>query len=151
MACLAQLVNVIAPIMTENGGPAWVQPIFYPFMHASNFGRGTVFSPVVNCDTYDSNKIKNVPYVETVAVLNEEKSELTVFAVNRSLEESIDLSIELRQVPNASVLEHIVLEHEDLKAVNSAKDPDHVAPHYNGVTEIKSEEAVAVLPSNPGM
>ena len=146
MACLAQLVNVIAPIMTENGGPAWVQPIFYPFMHASNFGRGTVFSPVVSCDTYDSTKIKKVPYVETVAVLNEEKAELTVFAVNRSLEESIDLSIDLRQFPNASVLEHIVLEHEDLKAVNSAKDPDQVAPHKNGVTEIKSEEAVAALP-----
>lgn len=146
IACLAQLVNVIAPIMTENGGPAWVQPIFYPFMHASNFGRGTVFTPVVKCDTYDSNKIKKVPYVEAVAVLNEEETELTVFAVNRSLEESIDLSIDLRQFPNASVIEHIVLEHEDLKAVNSAKEPDHVAPHNNGVTEIIVEEAVAVLP-----
>ena len=30
-ACLAQLVNVIAPIMTETGGPAWRQTIFYPF------------------------------------------------------------------------------------------------------------------------
>ena len=30
-ACLAQLVNVIAPIMTEPGGPAWRQTIFFPF------------------------------------------------------------------------------------------------------------------------
>ena len=34
-ACLAQLVNVIAPIMTETGGPAWRQTIFYPFAHFS--------------------------------------------------------------------------------------------------------------------
>ena len=41
-ACLAQLVNVIAPIMTENGGAAWRQTIFYPFSHMSRFGRGEV-------------------------------------------------------------------------------------------------------------
>ena len=39
MVCFAQLVNVIAPIMTENGGKAWAQTIFYPFMHTSNYGR----------------------------------------------------------------------------------------------------------------
>ena len=42
IACLAQLVNVIAPIMTETGGPAWRQTIFYPFLHASRFGQGEV-------------------------------------------------------------------------------------------------------------
>src|SRR5665213_3191785 len=30
-ACLAQLVNVIAPIMTETGGRAWRQTLFWPF------------------------------------------------------------------------------------------------------------------------
>ena len=40
IACLAQLVNVIAPIMTENGGPAWRQTIYYPYYFASIFGRG---------------------------------------------------------------------------------------------------------------
>ena len=39
-ACLAQLVNVIAPIMTEKGGPAWRQTIFHPFAQMSRFGRG---------------------------------------------------------------------------------------------------------------
>ena len=46
MACLAQLVNVIAPIMTANGGAAWKQTIYYPYMHASVFGRGTVLVPL---------------------------------------------------------------------------------------------------------
>ena len=41
-ACLAQLVNAIAPIMTETGGPAWRQTIFYPFAQMSRYGRGKV-------------------------------------------------------------------------------------------------------------
>ena len=40
VACLAQLVNVIAPIMTETGGTAWRQTIFHPFSDFSNLGRG---------------------------------------------------------------------------------------------------------------
>ena len=51
-ACLAQLVNVIAPIMTETGGPAWRQTIFYPFAQMSNFGRGDVLRAIVTSDTY---------------------------------------------------------------------------------------------------
>ena len=46
--CLAQLVNVIAPIMTETGGPAWRQTIFHPFAHFSNLGRGRVLRTQIN-------------------------------------------------------------------------------------------------------
>jgi alpha-N-arabinofuranosidase len=145
MACLAQLVNVIAPIMTENGGPAWVQPIFYPFMHASNFGRGTALSSIVCCDNYSTAKMKEVPYVESIGVFDEEKGELTIFAVNRSLDESIDFEIDLRDFYGASLLEHIVLEHEDLKAVNTSIYPDNVAPHKNGITNVNKTSAVATL------
>ena len=52
VACLAQLVNVIAPIMTETGGPAWRQTIFYPFAQMSQFGRGRVLRTKVECETY---------------------------------------------------------------------------------------------------
>ena len=45
IACIAQLVNVIAPIMTEPGGPAWKQTIYYPYYFASIYGRGTALQP----------------------------------------------------------------------------------------------------------
>ena len=54
-ACLAQLVNVIAPIMTETGGPAWRQTIFCPFAQWSNHGRGRVLRATVDCPSYDAN------------------------------------------------------------------------------------------------
>ena len=145
MACLAQLVNVIAPILTENGGNAWAQTIFYPFMHASNYGRGVAIIPVVSSEKYDTERLKNVPYVETIGVLNEEKSELTVFAVNRSLEEGIDLEIDLRDFENAKLIEHIVMENDDMKATNTIENPNNVIPHNNGVTKISNKTATAIL------
>src|SRR5919106_6070247 len=51
-ACLAQLVNAIAPIMTETGGPAWRQTIFWPFMHFSPLGRGRVLRTEIDSPTY---------------------------------------------------------------------------------------------------
>lgn len=145
MACLAQLVNVIAPIMTDDGGTAWAQTIFYPFMHASNYGRGVALAPLVKCDHYKTERIQEVPYVETIGIVNEEKQELTVFAVNRSLEESIDLEIDLRDFKYAKLIEHIVLENNDLKAVNTASQPNNVIPSNNGITTVLQEEAVATL------
>lgn len=121
IACLAQLVNVIAPIMTDaGGGPAWKQTIFYPFMHASMYGRGEVLMPMVQTDTHDTAKHDKVTDVESVAVLNEEKEELTIFAVNRTLDEDIQLTTDLRGMEGYALLEHIVLENSDLKAVNCA-------------------------------
>jgi alpha-N-arabinofuranosidase len=126
LACLAQLVNVIAPIMTENGGPAWVQTIFWPFMHASRYGRGTALNGIVRCESYPTKAYGDVPYVEAVATQN--GSELTVFAVNRSLKESISLSLELTGFGKLELLEHIQLNHSDLKAVNTSSTPENVKP-----------------------
>ena len=53
VACIAQLVNVIAPIMTENGGPAWKQTIYYPLHFASLYGRGDALAVSVDGPTYD--------------------------------------------------------------------------------------------------
>jgi len=121
IACLAQLVNVIAPIMTEPGGGAWRQTIFYPFMHASLYGRGTVLRCPVNCDRYDSKEYTDIPYLETVAVHNRDKDELAIFAVNRNLDGEMELEANLFGFEGYALNEHIALHNNDLKAVNSAK------------------------------
>jgi alpha-N-arabinofuranosidase len=126
LACLAQLVNVIAPIMTKNGGPAWAQTIFWPFMHASQYGRGTALNCIVDCDGYQTKSYGEVPYVEAIAVLSGD--ELTVFAVNRSLKEKVTLSLELTGFGKPALIEHIQLNHTNLKAVNTAETPENVVP-----------------------
>jgi alpha-N-arabinofuranosidase len=145
IACLAQLVNVIAPIMTENGGKAWKQTIYYPFLHASTYGRGTVLNPVVSSPKYDCAEFTDVPYLESVAVYNEEREELTIFAVNRHLAEPLLLQCDARSFENYRVIEHIILEHEDLKAVNTAEE-ERVKPHHNGNAEMREGMVTASLP-----
>lgn len=129
IACMAQLVNVIAPIMTQKGGGVYRQTIFYPLLHTSKFGRGTALRPIVNSPKYDTKDYTDVPYIETVAVMNEEAEELTLFAVNRSLDEPINFACCLRGFEDYSFMEHIALENEDLKAVNTFTNPYAVAPY----------------------
>ncbi|WEK55533.1 MAG: alpha-N-arabinofuranosidase [Candidatus Cohnella colombiensis] len=132
MACLAQLVNVIAPIMTENGGAAWAQTIYYPYMHASIYGRGQALVPLIQSPKYDTNTITDIPYLESIAVYNEEASEVTIFAVNRDLTNSLPLEVDLRSFGNCTILEHLVLENSDLKATNTSAQPNRVQPHNSG-------------------
>jgi alpha-N-arabinofuranosidase len=119
VACLAQLVNVIAPIMTENHGKAWRQSIFYPFMHASKYGRGTALRCPVTSEKYDSREYSDIPYLETVAVHDEAGEALTIFAVNRNLTEALELEAGIYGFEGYRPLGHITLHNPDLKAVNS--------------------------------
>lgn len=128
MACMAQLVNVIAPIMTEENGPAWRQTIYYPLLHASKYGRGTALQPVLSSPKHDTLDFTDVTDVESIAVWNEEKEEVTVFAVNRSVTDDVVLDIDLRAFAGFRLQEHIVLENSDMKAVNTA-DQQAVVPN----------------------
>ncbi len=134
MACLAQLVNVIAPIMTETGGAVWAQTIFYPFMYSSVNGRGTALQTITKCDSYKSTDNLTIPYIETSVIYNEDKRELTVFAVNRSLDENIELSLDLEGFEGASLEDHVELYSDNLKSVNTM-DNTAVFPKKREITE----------------
>lgn len=127
IACLAQLINVIAPIMTSDTG-TWRQTIFYPFLHASKFARGTVLHTIVESPLYDSRNYTDVPYLDAVVIANEEKNELVILAVNKDLDEDMEITCDLRQYQGYYVKEHIMLEHDDLKAVNTEANPNNVVP-----------------------
>jgi len=145
IACMAQLVNVIAPIMTDaGGGPGWRQTIFYPFMHASKFGRGMVLQPLVNTPGHATAKHDEITDIESVAVYNEENDELTIFAVNRNLEDDIQLVTDVRGMEGYGVLAHVVLEHDDLKAVNGA-GMERVKPQIVSQSSIDSGVMTSLL------
>ena len=120
IACLAQLVNVIAPIMTENGGRAWKQTIFYPFYYASKYGRGTSLLGVTEGSKYDTRWYSDVPHVDTAAVLSEDGGTLAVFAVNRDLDEQIVLETRLLGFEGFRPAGWTALEGADAEAVNTA-------------------------------
>ncbi len=144
IACLAQLVNVIAPIMTSDTG-AWRQTTFYPYWLTCKYGRGIALQTQVNCPTYANKKYGQVPYVDCVTVYNDEADELVVFAVNKNLEEEITLNMDLRQFADFEILEHVVLHHENLYAVNTEATPNTVVPVNTGRSEIRNGSLHSVL------
>ncbi|MDP4088326.1 MAG: alpha-N-arabinofuranosidase [Bacillota bacterium] len=147
MACLAQLVNVIAPIMTSKGGGAWKQTIFYPFMHVSNFGRGSALNPVISTPVYDSKNYTDVPVLEAAAVFNEEKDEVTIFALNKDMNDTLSLECDVRNFEGYRVVEHIVLHNDDVDAVNTEANPFNVVPNNNGDAKIEGGIVTANLSS----
>ena len=127
MACIAQLVNVIAPIMTESDGRAWRQTIFYPFMHVSMYGRGVALRPILKSPKHDTKDFTDVNDVEAVSVWDEENGKLTIFAVNRNLDEDVEFECDVRSFGGMKKAEHIVMEDYELDEVNSP-DNEKVRP-----------------------
>ena len=150
-ACLAQLVNVIAPIMTETGGPAWRQTIFWPFAHFSNFGRGRVLrvhidSPTYAATYYDPRSTQDlyfplpeVAYLKLAAVHDEPAGTLTLFALNRSLTQEMRVQATLEGFSGVAIDSAFQLHDSDLKAANSRVQPDRVKP--TALTDVHVESA----------
>ena len=148
-ACLAQLVNVIAPIMTETGGPAWRQTIFWPFMHFSRMGRGRVLRTEINSPTYaaryndpagpidDFYNIPAAPYLKLSVVHDDKSGLLTLFALNRSVQEDMPIKVSAAGFGKVAVKQALELRDPDLKAINSKAQPDRIAP--SPLTKVKSD------------
>jgi alpha-N-arabinofuranosidase len=147
IACLAQLVNVIAPIRSEPDGPAWRQSIYHPFALTSRYGRGTVLRVEPTGPTYDTHWLGEVPTVDATAVLDEETGAITLFAVNRSQTEAVALDVDLRSRPDLPGGEHIALFDQDPDATNSAAEPDRVTPTAMGELKVQDGHLSAVLPA----
>ena len=95
-ACLAQLVNVIGPIMTEPGGAAWRQTIFHPFALAARHAHGRVMQVRVTSPAYAAKSFPEIPYLCATVVDNPADGSTAIFALNRHLSEPLDLVADLR-------------------------------------------------------
>ncbi|MCL2099878.1 MAG: alpha-N-arabinofuranosidase [Oscillospiraceae bacterium] len=144
IGCQAQLVNVIAPIYTRNEGAAWRQTMFYPYMHASKYGRGTALITIAECDKYDCEWYSDVPVIDSIAV--ETENGVTIFVINRS-EEEIILNCQLGGYSVNNPPEHISLWDKDKFAVNTFENPNRVVPEFQ--TDITGENNTITAKLNP--
>ncbi|WP_329126303.1 arabinosylfuranosidase ArfA [Streptomyces sp. NBC_01465] len=145
-ACLAQLVNVIAPIMTEPGGPAWRQTIFHPFAEAARYGRGQVLRLALDSPVHDTVRYGEVPLLHATAVQQEDGT-LTVFAVNRDTTRPLELTADLRAFgPVAGQVTHTALADSDRHAANTLHHQDRVTPKQMTGTVVDGGRLAALLP-----
>jgi alpha-L-arabinofuranosidase len=128
VACQAQLVNVIAPIRSEPGGPAWRQTIFHPFALTSRLARGEVLRVETSSPTYSTERFGDVPVVDAVATHDEESGDTVLFVVNRHRSEPVDLKAGLAAFGDVRVAEAWTVHDPDGSATNTETDPDRVVP-----------------------
>jgi alpha-N-arabinofuranosidase len=145
VACLAQLANVIAPIMTEPGGPAWRQPTFHPFAITSRLAAGQVVQVQTDSPTVSTAKHGEVAAVDAVATYDEGR--LTVFAVNRSTEGPIEVTIDVSRAGVTTVQEAVLVHDEDPLATNSATHPDRVVPQPLDSVQLADGKLTVTLPA----
>jgi alpha-N-arabinofuranosidase len=146
-ACQAQLVNVIAPIRTEPGGPAWRQTIFHPFALTSRLAKGDVLRVEMQSPTYETARFGPVPVVDAVATHDPDSGDVTVFAVNRDQSSPADLAVSVTGFGrDFRVAESWTLADDDLTATNTEQAPDRVVPHPNGTAWVEEGELHASLP-----
>ncbi|WP_328473745.1 arabinosylfuranosidase ArfA [Streptomyces sp. NBC_00448] len=127
IACLAQLVNVIAPIRTEPDAGAWRQTIFHPFALTARHARGEVLRVEPNSPVLHSETLGDVAAVDVTATRDAETGETTVFAVNRDESQAATLRLAMAGEEH-TVVEHVVLGGRDLLATNSKAAPRRVEP-----------------------
>lgn len=145
MANMAQLVNVIAPIFTNETG-MFKQTIFYPLQLFSNNAYGTSLNTFVDCKTYSTEKFhiglgetttqqKNVPYLDVSATYNE--GELILNVVNRNKDEAITTDIVSQSGAFSGAFKVYEVNGPDIKSTNNfdketVKTTEKTALHANG-------------------
>jgi len=141
LACLAQLVNVIAPIMTNEDG-ILRNTIYYPYAWALKYAHGASLSLAQEGPTYEVDKLGGpiergglpipgfgaVPYLDVTASYDAEKKTATLFVLNRDLNKARDLEIKWHDLTPSAVTEFVTLTGPDLKALNTFADPKRVTP-----------------------
>jgi alpha-N-arabinofuranosidase len=143
-ASLAQLVNVIAPIMTEPGGPAWRQTTFFPFAITSRLASGEVIRPVIEGPTYGTARHGEAPVIDAVATVDDGRA--AVFLVNRDLKETARVTIDVRSLASTQITEAVTLANADIYAKNTLADQERVKPAANASAALTDGVLTIELP-----
>ncbi|GAB2503724.1 alpha-N-arabinofuranosidase [Promicromonospora xylanilytica] len=145
-ASLAQLVNVIAPIMTEPGGRSWRQTTFHPFALTARHAAGEVLRLAVDAPVQETAKFGPVPVLDAVATHDTESGGVVVLAVNRSLSDDVALDVDLRGFPGLRVAEALTLANPDHTWSATVDDATSVLPRVNTSAKVADDSAHVDLP-----
>ena len=143
IANLAQIVNVIAPVLTR-GDEMLVQSIFHPFEMFSKRRNGIALAPVVEGPEYEGKTNGRVTFADASAILDGRR--LQVFVTNRSPDQSMELTVNLADLGIASVESAELLTGPDPKAANSYENPEVIRAQTFGGIAIKDGRTRCELP-----
>lgn len=146
MACIAQVVNVLAPLMTETGGRMWKQSTWYPLEHASRFGRGEVVYHSGTGPMIDTLRYGPQPAIESIVTRDPASGTATLFVINRSVDNEIELEVDLRSDAELRVIDAIRLHAANPDLCNTADEPHRVVPIAISDATFDGRHLVTLLP-----
>ncbi len=149
IACLAQIVNVIAPILTRPDGML-IQSIYYPLQLFSQHTRGVSLTPIVEGPTYEAGARGEVPMLDVSASYNAERDSVSVFIVNRSLTDDVDVQVSIGDRHATADLKTTVLTGDDPKAHNTWEEPDVIRP-TSGTARVSDDGGVRLTVPSLGL
>ncbi|NTU85199.1 MAG: alpha-N-arabinofuranosidase [Chloroflexales bacterium] len=127
IACLAQLVNTIAPL-TVRGEQLLRHPTYYPFVLVSNYAAGKALNPQTVAPQYDTVKFGSVPLLDVSASYDEAHDSGAVFLVNRSQQELLTIEVAWQGALPTRATAIYQLSGSDPKAINTFEQPTTIAP-----------------------
>jgi alpha-N-arabinofuranosidase len=157
VACLAQLVNVIAPIMTNENG-IMRHSIYYPYAWALKYAQSRALSIFQEGPSYEVASLGqpiesfglaapgfgDVQYLDVMATLDPEKKTAAIFVLNRDLEKARDLEILWRDLTPGRVTSFETITGPDLKAGNTFEDPKRVTPQTLETPRVGSKMSLSL-------
>ena len=146
-ASLAQLVNVIAPIMTEPGGDAWRQSTFFPFAITSRLAVGSALELKLDSDSHETAQYGEVATVDAVATFDAETGATAIFLVNRALDATTTVTIDVSHLGAVSIAETHTLADDDIYAANTLAHQDRVGVRPNDTARIDNGLLTIELPA----
>jgi alpha-N-arabinofuranosidase len=145
MAALAQIVNVIAPILTTTDSML-KQSIYYPIMLFNNLASGNALDVNVRSPMYNTKKFGDMPLLDVSSSHNPETNTNAIFIVNRSQTESITVDINWQDVAPKAVNSAHQVSGTDPKAANSFANPDVVKAVKIAAPDIRDGNTTIELP-----
>jgi alpha-N-arabinofuranosidase len=145
-ASVAQLVNVIAPIMTEPGGPAWRQTTFFPFATTSRLAHGRSLRVALQTPAYETALYGSVPVIDAVATHDPSTGDAAVFLVNRSQDAAAEITVDVTALGGVTLRSALTLSDEDVTAANTLHDPERVGLTANGSARLADGVLTVTLP-----
>ncbi|GAB4216863.1 MAG: alpha-N-arabinofuranosidase [Roseiflexaceae bacterium] len=127
IACMAQVVNTIAPLTTR-GDRLLRQSTFYPFVMVSSNAAGVALQPHVAAPLYDTRLYGPQPLLDVAASYDAEHDCGAVFLVNRSQSEALATDLVWRGSVPTRAGAITQLAGNDPKAFNSFETPNTVTP-----------------------
>lgn len=145
IACLAQVVNVIAPLKTSAGG-LLKETIFYPLALFAKHAKGRALDVEVQSPTYATKKFGEVALLDAAATIDPGTKQLAVFLVNRSVAEPLPVQISCGDCKVETFDRNTQIAGRDAKTVNSFERPEGIVPQRLMAIPVQDGVAKVVLP-----